>query len=233
MGLTGEVPMSGFDADVASAFAQLAVELESASGMVETVDAVATFALSAVGCRYVGIELARPGGGAEIAAATDPVVERLLQWQLTVGDGPMLHAMQTGVVVHMADPATDTRWPLWSRFVADLPVGSVLHVPLTTDVQVGVLSLYHAKPHGFTVDDEAIAEILASHAAIAVSTAQRATALIEQMDARRLIGQAMGILMERFGLTGDQAYTILRRYSQETGTKLRDVAHQVIETRNE
>ncbi|MBP2352069.1 GAF domain-containing protein [Kribbella aluminosa] len=224
--------MLGSDPDVASAFARLAVELHSVSGIDETADAVAVFALSAVGCRYVAIELARAGGGAEIVAATDPVVERILQWQLTIGDGPMLHALSTGVAVHVADPATDTRWPLWSRFVADLPVGSVLHVPLTTGEPLGVLSLYHAKPQGFTLDDEAIAEILARHTAIAVATARHTTALVDQMDARRLIGQAMGILMERFGLNGDQAYAILRRYSQETRTKLRDVALEVVNTRN-
>lgn len=224
--------MSVPDGDVASAFARLAVELNSSAGMEETAEAVATFALSAVGARYVGIELAGAGGGAEIAAATDPVVERVLQWQLSIGDGPMLHALSTGVAVHVADPATDTRWPLWSRFVADLPIGSVLHVPLNAGQPIGVLSLYHLKPHGFTVDDEAIAEILARHTAIAVATARHATALIDQMDARRLIGQAMGILMERFTLTSDQAYAVLRRYSLETRTKLRDVALEVVRTRH-
>ncbi len=41
----------------------------------------------------------------------------------------------------------------------------------------------------------------------------------------------MGILMERYNLDGDQAFAILRRYSQDTNTKLRAVALQLIETR--
>jgi AmiR/NasT family two-component response regulator len=51
------------------------------------------------------------------------------------------------------------------------------------------------------------------------------------VDARKLVGQAMGILMERFDLDGDQAFAVLRRYSQDTNTKLRDVAQQLIDTR--
>ncbi|MGZ0146037.1 GAF and ANTAR domain-containing protein [Kribbella sp. WER1] len=198
--------------------------------MDETVEAVAEFALQAIGCRYVGIELAVPGGVPEIAAATDPLVERILRWQLSVGDGPMLHALEAGVTVHVDDPATDNRWPLWSGFVTDVPIGSVLHVPLRTAEPLGVLSLYHEKPHGFGADDEAIASILARHAAIAVATARHETALAEEMDARKVVGQAMGILMERFGLTGDQAYAVLRRYTEESKTKLHDVAAEVIDS---
>ena len=51
------------------------------------------------------------------------------------------------------------------------------------------------------------------------------------VDARKLVGEAMGILMERYDVNGDQAFAILRRYSQDTNTKLRDVAQQLIDTR--
>jgi hypothetical protein len=39
------------------------------------------------------------------------------------------------------------------------------------------------------------------------------------------------ILMERHNLTSDQAFDVLRRYSQQTNTKLRDVGQQVIDSR--
>ena len=47
----------------------------------------------------------------------------------------------------------------------------------------------------------------------------------------RLVGQAMGILMERFDMDADRAFAVLKRYSQDTNTKLRDVAQQLIDTR--
>jgi AmiR/NasT family two-component response regulator len=51
------------------------------------------------------------------------------------------------------------------------------------------------------------------------------------LDSRKLIGQAQGILMERFDLDDTHAFEVLRRYSQDSNIKLRDVAQIVVETR--
>ena len=51
------------------------------------------------------------------------------------------------------------------------------------------------------------------------------------VDARKRIGQAQGILMERFDLTDDQAFAVLLRYSQDNNVKLRVVADRLVETR--
>jgi GAF domain-containing protein len=111
-------------------------------------------------------------------------------------------------------------------------IRSVLHVPMKAGDQViGVLSLYTLHPDAFTADDEAIAHILAQHASVAVATARQEDTLAGAVDARKLVGQAMGILMERFDLDGDQAFAVLRRYSQDTNTKLRDVAQHLVDTR--
>ena len=45
-----------------------------------------------------------------------------------------------------------------------------------------------------------------------------------------LIDQAQGILMERFNVTAEQAFTVLTRASQDTKNKLRDVAQRLIDT---
>jgi hypothetical protein len=93
------------------------------------------------------------------------------------------------------------------------------------------VSLYHDKPNAFRIDDEAIAHTLAPHASIAVATSRREARLARAMDARKEVDQATGILMERHNLTSDQASGVLRRYSQDTNTKLHDVARQVITSR--
>jgi hypothetical protein len=53
------------------------------------------------------------------------------------------------------------------------------------------------------------------------------------VDARKLVGQAMGILMERFDVDDDRAFAMLRRHPKDTNTKLRDVAQHLIDTRNQ
>ncbi len=111
-------------------------------------------------------------------------------------------------------------------------VVSVLDVPMyVSDRTVGVLCLYSSRTDGFDPDDEAVAQVLARHAAVALATARHEEALAKAVDARKLVGQAMGILMERYNLDSDQAFAVLRRYSQDTNTKLHLIARHLIETR--
>jgi hypothetical protein len=55
--------------------------------------------------------------------------------------------------------------------------------------------------------------------------------MAKAVDARKLIGLAMGILMERHPLDEDRAFAVLKRYSQDQNIKLRDVARYLIDTR--
>jgi GAF domain-containing protein len=216
---------------LATVFAQLAVELHDAEGVDETVDAVVQFALQAEACTYAGVMLTSQTGW-EVGAVTDPLVARIYQEQIDAGDGPLISALTNGSTVYVADVAAETRWPAWSAQLTSYRVGSVLHVPmLAADRLIGVLSLYNGHPDAFSADDEAIAHILARHASVAVAAARDGETLTAAVDARKLVGQAMGILMERFDLDESRAFEILKRYSQDTNTKLRDVAQHLIDTR--
>jgi len=221
--------------EVADVFARLAVELHSAGGVQETVDAVVQFALQALGCTYAGVALYNRGRRPEIPAVTDPVVAEIYNLQIDDGAGPLIESLQRQTVVLVCDTARDVRWPTWAAEVARLGVRSVLDVPLAVGAassrSFGVLGLYSPEPEAFGPDDEAIAHILARHASVAVATARHEQTLAQAVDARKLVGQAMGILMERYGLDDDRAFAILKRYSQDTNTKLRDVAQQLIDTR--
>lgn len=109
----------------------------------------------------------------------------------------------------------------------------VLTISLRTPTStVGALNLYDEAPNRFTDQDALRAQLYADHAALAIARARSEASLWQAIEARRLIGQAQGILMERFELTGDQAFAVLRRYSQDSNVKLRDVARKLIATRN-
>ncbi|WP_020387899.1 GAF and ANTAR domain-containing protein [Kribbella catacumbae] len=219
----------------ADAFAQLAIELHDAPSVEETVDAVIQFALQALSCTHAGIALYTRGSQPEVAAVTDPVVSDVYSLQITSDTGPLITALRERSTVLVRDTTQDQRWPEWAAKVASLGVRSVLDVPLTTGdatrSTVGVLGLYSPEPDAFGEDDEAIAHILARHASVAVASARQEETMAQAVDARKLVGQAMGILMERFDVDGDRAFAILKRYSQGTNTKLRDVAQQLIDTR--
>jgi GAF domain-containing protein len=216
----------------ANTFARLAVELHDYDCIEETIDAVVEFAIQALDCSYAGVAIAGRGRKPEIPAVTDPVVAEIYQLQLARGDGPLTVCMNERVPVLISDTATDDRWPDWAAQVRALGVRSVFDVPLNTAAgTVGVMGLYSSNPDAFSSDDQAIAHILARHATVAVAKARHDATMIQAIDARKLVGQAMGILMERFDLDGDRAFEVLKRYSQDNNLKLRDVANHLVHTR--
>jgi GAF domain-containing protein len=230
---TGGTPPGLTDpSPTAETFAQLAMEMHEAEGLEETVQAVVDFALQALNCDYAGVALRTTAGRPEVPAVTDPVVAEIYNFQMAGADGPLVQCMEDRSTINVPDTVQELRWPDWSKKVLELGVRSVLDVPLWSGSgTVGVLGLYSKQTDAFRSDEVAVAYILARHAAVAVATARREEHLKVAVDARKLVGQAMGILMERYNLNGDQAFQVLRRYSQDTNTKLREVAQQLIDSR--
>jgi GAF domain-containing protein len=220
------------EGDDAAVFADLAMRLHEEPTMQQTLDRVVEFALSAVGCRYAGVMLLHGRQRVESAAVTDPVAAKADQLQLAAGEGPCLAAITDERTYRVDDASTDQRWPRWCPLVAELGLRSVLSVRLfTSDTTVGALNLFDPEPLRFDADDVAVAHVLARHAAIALASSREVENLELAVDARSLVGQAQGILMERFDLDADRAFAVLRRYSQDHNIKLRAVAQRLVDTR--
>jgi AmiR/NasT family two-component response regulator len=68
---------------------------------------------------------------------------------------------------------------------------------------------------------------------MALGRARRDEDLTAALLTRKVIGQAIGILMERFGLDEDRAFAYLVRVSSRSNVKLRDVAKEIVDRRND
>lgn len=217
----------------AEAFARLALELHGEHGVTETAEAVVRFALNVVGCGCAGLILTSGGVPFQTAAVTDPVIELSDQLQLASGTGPALSLVAEGHdLLVVPDSLAEKRWPAWSTGLAELGLRSALMVRLgVRDRTFGVLQLFDPQPDAFGREDEEIAEVLGRHASIAVASAEQEASLWREADARKQVGQAQGILMERYGVDAQQAFGILRRYSQENNVKLREIADQLTRDR--
>lgn len=149
--------------------------------------------------------------------------------QYETGQGPCLDAVYLQRTVHLPDMQAEHRWPEFASRARTLGVGSMLVVQLFAHGDdMGALNLLSTQVGAFGADSEQVALLLASHAAVAMSGAQRREQLEHGLDTRDLIGQAKGILMERYGLTGDAAFAVLVRYSQRSNRKLRHVAEDLV-----
>lgn len=213
----------------AEELAQLAITLHDEPTVDETVDRVLEYAVRALGCDYAGVIFVHARSRVETAAATDPLIEKLDLIQLECGEGPDLDVLDGLVGIHVSDTDTETRWPNWAKRVSSFGIRSLISVRLyTSATTVGTLNLYNREPNLFTVEDEQVAHLLARHAAVALAAARTTENLWQAVDARKLIGQAQGILMERYSLNADQAFAVLMRYSQQKNVKLRDVANNLV-----
>jgi GAF domain-containing protein len=221
------------DQSSAEIFGRLALELHDLGSVDETVEAVVQFARQAVWCKQASVVLITRGRRPEVVALTDPQLTDLYRLQIDAGAGPLLTVIETGQTLLIPDVVTETRWPAqWSEQVVAAGIRSAMHLPLVVSGRAeAVLSLYSEQTDGFDTDDIAIAHILARHAAVAIARARNDASMAQAIDARKLVGQAMGILMERYDLDSDRAFEVLKRYSQHNNRKLRDVAQELIGTR--
>ncbi|MFD9939038.1 GAF and ANTAR domain-containing protein [Streptomyces massasporeus] len=185
------------------------------------------------GCDAAGILLLHGKRVETLAPTHDLVIESdLLQERLA--EGPCFDAARTSTgerVFRIADfTAEQPRWPAYAVQARKLGVGSMMGFLLYTDDEdLGALNLYSHRAGSFTDESETAGWLLASHAAVAFSSARSHAQMEQAMATRHVIGEAMGILMGSHHLTEQQAFDVLRRYSQEKNIKLREVARQVCE----
>ena len=154
--------------------------------------------------------------------------ERVDALQAEVGEGPCLDAVFEDRVVHVPDLRTETRWPHFAARAAEAGAASMLSFRLWVEGDnLGALNLYGRETHAFTEESEQVGLLFVSHAAVAMAGAQKQDRLLASLDARDLIGQAKGILMERYTIDSLKAFALLVRASQHSNRKLRDIAAEL------
>ncbi len=181
----------------------------------------------AAGVLFVG-----KAGRFESVAGTSELPHELDRLQMKFNEGPCLEAALEETIVRSDDFATEARWPRYSAAAAELGVRSGLSFKLYTSSQTaGALNLFAVEPNAFTAADENIGAVLAAHAAAAILASRHHEQLQSALSTRDRIGQAKGIIMERYNVDDVAAFDMLRRLSQDSNTKLTDIAERVIETR--
>lgn len=164
-------------------------------------------------------------------AASSDLPKRIDAIQMEVGEGPCLDAVYDQRTVRVANMEDERRWPEFSQRAFEAGAGSMLSFQLFVEGDnLGALNLYASDVNAFSDESEHIGLLVAAHAAIAFADSQKTRQLNEALSSRDLIGQAKGILMERHKLTGQQAFLVLARASQNANMKLIEVAGQLADT---
>lgn len=211
----------------------LLVEMPDVHTLLESVATLAADALSpGVSCCVT----LRRNGSPITAAASDAIGPRIDEQQYELDEGPCLDAARLNVVVDVPALADDDRWPEYRPRALAAGVLSSYSLPLTVGEQsVGAVNYYGDRPERFGEAERAYAASYTDEIDKVIRVTLRhveQTELIgqlrEALTSRATIDQAIGIVIARQHVGPDEAFALLRRASQNSNQKLRDVAAALV-----
>jgi GAF domain-containing protein len=208
----------------------LAVQLRTDDSAEVMVGRVLELALRLVpGAEHATVSLVeeRP----ERIAATSELSRAIDAAQAAMGEGPVFDVASGAGVVRCDDLAADPRWPTFAAAAVEAGVRSLLACEVIIGRSTrGSLAVYAAGPEAFDEVAELVLPMFAARVALTVAYADKLANLRRAIDTRQVIGQACGILMERYRITSDQAFADLVAVSQRHHLKLRELAVRVVES---
>ena len=217
-----------------------------ADTLVDTFDVIELLQLLVDACvdlfdvEAAGLLLADDHGDLEVVASTSEASRLVEVLQVDADEGPCLECFTTGRVVSV--PEVEDGPARWSRFEAGaLEQGfhSVHAIPLRLrETIIGALNLLRTEPGALNERDVRAAQALADVATIGVLHARVVqeegfvqAQLRQALDTRVVIEQAKGVLAHQHQVSTEQAFTLLRTRARSTGTRLSDLARDVVARR--
>ena len=169
-------------------------------------------------------------------AASDPRIDELHRIQFESGRGPTVETLSFNEPRHARDLTQERRWTAFCDAAADAGFGSCLALPLRSSRQpAGAVAIYAKHPGAFQEAAHDIALLFAAQGGTALHNAevygacrQMTYNLQAALESRAVIEQAKDIVSANLGIPAGQALQLIRRTSQHTNQKMRDIAIQLI-----
>lgn len=186
-------------------------------------------ALEIPGAQYAGVTVTRNAKHIDTPAATHKWPILLDEIQQLHREGPCLTAAWEEKTIHVADLETDDRFPLYRRDALErTPIRSVMAFQMfIAGETMGALNVYAEHPNAFGQVSKDMGLIFAAHSSVAWNAARRDEQFKRALASRDVIGQAKGMIMERYGVDAVQAFEVLRKLSQDANVPLVQVATEL------
>lgn len=154
----------------------------------------------------------------------------------SLAPGPVVESVTFAEPRRLDDATADQRWPAFGAHLINGGFHACLALPLVTHgADTAVLTLFSRQANQFGELTYDVVLLLTLNAGVAFDNASLyhdSNELIGQLRAalrtRSVVGRAQGLLMRHFGYDSERAFDTLRRASQNSNTKLRDLADLVV-----
>jgi transcriptional regulator with GAF, ATPase, and Fis domain len=229
----GEEAAAADPATVFSALAEIIYQGSESSQIYAAICVAATLVVN--GCDHASL-LVRRDGRYVTVGASDAIAQRIDDMERLAGEGPCVDAIEEEAPQIESDLTTPNQWPkLAARIIAETPVRGAMGFRILVDKRkTGALNLFSDTAGVFNTESAGQAIVLASFASVAINAVAQGedvSTLRRGLLSNREIGKAVGMLMMLHGVDEQNAFDILRRYSQDLNIKLADVARSVIDSR--
>jgi hypothetical protein len=182
------------------------------------------------GVHYASITVKHADGRLETVAPTDEMLLGVDAAQYELGEGPCYDAAVDATYVSSPNLAADERFRRYAAMAVEAGIRAQAGVRLFETPKPsaqGALNLYSRDVGSFT-DMSVVSQLFAHQSAMALDYAREVENLQEAVRTRQAVGRAVGIVMERYGLTEERAFAFLARVSQTRNVKLREVAAEIV-----
>ncbi len=164
----------------------------------------------------------------ETAAPTHDVLCEVDAAQYQLQEGPCYEASTDSGTVVSTDMANDERFPRYRRTALEAGIRAQVGIRLfETGESIGSLNLYSDRVGAFA-DLGSLADLFREQSAVALAYAHEVQTLREAVQTRQLIGQAVGVIMERYNLNDQRAFAVLPGVSWTRNVKVRLFALVVV-----
>lgn len=177
---------------------------------------------------YASITIRGADGTLRTVAPTDPLLCDIDARQYQLQEGPCFEAATSASYVSAQDLANDDRYRRYAPTALDAGIRSQAGVRLfDAPTSQAALNLYSCKVGSFA-DFESLAGLFAQQSARVIEYAREIQALHEAARTHDLVGRAVGIAMERYGLSDHRAFALLTRLSEHHDVPLPVVAQSIV-----
>jgi hypothetical protein len=214
--------------------AQTLLERQSIRDLQQTLSEIVAAAVDTVPGATAGGIYVSEDGIVDTRNPTSRGISDLDRLQGELNEGPSITAIESptedGVVIARDLGTSDgATWPRFAPAAVAKGYRSMLATQLaTTGPMRASLNLYAAEPYVFDGEARLTAGLFGVQAAMLLHGSEQAAHLGRAVDSRDVIGQAKGILMERFVVAETEAFQMLVESSQSTNLKLVDVARWLV-----
>jgi signal transduction protein with GAF and PtsI domain len=205
--------------------------IASADDFHQALDRVLDFVTELVKCDSCFIYVLA-GEDLILRASKNPHLELLDRFKLRVGQGITGWVAQHRELVAIFQEAfKDPRFAQFKELPEDR-YEAFLSVPLLSRGRlVGVMNLQHREPHVYSPRDIRLISTVGFLAGAEIEMARLETEnsdLSQQLETRKLVERAKGILQRDLGLTEEQAYLSIQRQSRQKRKTMKEVAEAIV-----